>query len=135
MLPVLGPQATVHGLEAVEPLALARRPQQSVTVRLVLHQCGAVHQGLRRVPDDVGHRLLWVNPEQMLEDGKEWDLLGRVLHPVVHGVEHVKVRGEVHIMMRSLPGLVALLLLIKYVKLDFKVWVLASGLNVTEYLK
>ena len=135
MLPVFRPEAAIHGLEPVEALALAGRPQQPVAVRLVLHQGRPVHQGLRRVPDDVRHRLLRVDPEQVLEDGEEGDLLGRVLHSVVHRVEHVQVRGEIHIVWSALPSLVTLLLLLEHVELDLEVRVLGLGLNVPEDLQ
>ena len=135
MLPVLRPQASIHRLEPVEALALAGRPQKPVAVRLVLHQGRPVHQGLRRVPDDVRHRLLWVDPEQVLEDGEKGDLLRRVLHPVVHGVEHVEVGGEVHIVGCALARLVTLLLLIEHVELDLEVRVLGLSLYVPEDLQ
>ena len=130
MLPVLRPQASVHRLEPVEALALAGRPQKPVAVRLVLHKGRPVYQGLRRVPDDVRHRLLGVDPEQVLEDGEEGDLLRRVLHPVVHGVEHVQVGGQVHVMGGALARLVTLLLLVKHIQLDLQIRIFAFGLYI-----
>ena len=125
MFPVLGPQTPVHGLESVQRLVLTRSPQQTVTVRLGLHQRGPVDQRLRRVPDDVTHGLLGVNPQQVLEDGEEWYLLRRVLDPVVHGVEHVQVGGQVHVMGGALARLVTLLLLVKDIKLDLQIRIFA----------
>ena len=71
----------------------------------------------------------------MLEDGEKGDLLRRVLHPVVHGVEHVEVGGEVHIVGCALARLVTLLLLIEHVELDLEVRVLGLSLYVPEDLQ
>ena len=130
MFPVFRPQPPVHRLQSVQRLVLARGPQQPVAVRLGLHQRGAVDQGLGRVPDDVTHGLLRVDPQQVLEDGEEGDLLGRVLHPVVHGVEHVQVRGQVHVVRTALPSLVTLLLLVKHIQLDLQIRIFAFGLYI-----
>ena len=100
--------------------------QQSITVRLALHQGGAVHQGLRRVPDDVADRLLGVDTKEVLEDGEERDLLRCVLDPVVDGVEDVQVRGEINIVRPRSLGLVALPLLLEDVQLDPEVRVPAG---------
>ena len=135
MFPVFRPQPPVHRLQSVQRLVLARGPQQPVAVRLGLHQRGAVDQGLGRVPDDVTHGLLRVDPQQVLEDGEEGDLLGRVLHTVVHGVEHVQVGGEIHIVRRALASLVTLLLLLEHVELNLEVRVLGLGLDVPEDLQ
>lgn len=114
---------------------LARGAQQLRAVRLALHEGGAVHQGLRRVPDDVADRLLGVDPEQVLQDGEEGDLLRRVLHPVVHGVEDVQVAGEVDIVGPAGLRLVALLLLLEHVELHPQVGVLALRLDVAHDLQ
>lgn len=114
---------------------LAGRAQQLRAVRLALHEGGAVHQGLRRVPDDVADRLLGVDPEQVLQDGEEGDLLGRVLHPVVDGVEDVEVAGQVDIVGPAGLRLVTLLLLLEHVELHPQVGVLALGLDVANYLQ
>ena len=114
---------------------LAGSSQQSVTITLALHQSGSVHQGLRRVPDDVTDRLLGVDPEEVLQDGEEGDLLGRVLDPVVDGVEHVQVRGEVHIVRSPMPSLVTLTLLVKHIALDLEVGILALALDILQNLQ
>ena len=94
-----------------------------------------MHQGLRRVPDDVTDRLLGVDPEEVLQDGEEGDLLGRVLDPVVDGVEHVQVRGEVHIVRSPMPSLVTLTLLVKHIALDLEVGILALALDILQNLQ
>ena len=71
----------------------------------------------------------------MLEDGEEGDLLRCVLHPVVHGVEDVQVRGEVDIVRSGSLRLVALPLLLKYIQLDPEVWVPAARLDLTQYFQ
>ena len=114
---------------------LTGSPQQTVAVRLALHQGGSVHQRLRRVPDDVADRLLGVDAEEVLEDGEEGDLLRCVLHPVVHGVEDVQVRGEVDIVRPRSLGLVALSLLLEDVQLDPEVRVPAGGLDLPQYFQ
>jgi len=119
----------------VQRLVLTGSPQQSVAVRLALHQGGSVHQRLRRVPDDVADRLLGVDAEEVLEDGEEGDLLRCVLHPVVHGVEDVQVRGEVDIVRPRSLGLVALSLLLEDVQLDPEVRVPAGGLDLPQYFQ
>ena len=92
---------------------LTGSPQQSITVRLALHQSCSVHQGLRRVPDDVADRLLGVDTKEVLEDGEERDLLRCVLDPVVDGVEDIEVRGEIHIVRPRSLSLVTLPLLLE----------------------
>ena len=94
-----------------------------------------MHQRLRRVPDDVADRLLGVDAEEVLEDGEEGDLLRCVLHPVVHGVEDVQVRGEVDIVRPRSLGLVALSLLLEDVQLDPEVRVPAGGLDLPQYFQ
>ena len=46
----------------MQGLVLAGCAEEPVTVRLVLHEGGAVDQRLRRVPDNVADRLLRVDP-------------------------------------------------------------------------
>ena len=135
MFPVLCSQSSIHGLESVETLALAGSSQQTVTITLALHQSGSVHQRLRCVPDNVTDWLLGVDPEEVLQDGEEGDLLGSVLHPVEHGVEHVQVRREVHIMRSPVTSLVTLTLLIKHIALNFQIGVLAFALDILENLQ
>ena len=114
---------------------LTGSPQQSITVRLALHQRCSVHQGLRRVPDDVADRLLGVDTKEVLEDGEERDLLRCVLDPVVDGVENVQVRGEINIVRPRSLGLVTLPLLLEDVQLDPEVGVPAGGLDLPQYFQ
>ena len=114
---------------------LTGSPQQSVAVRLALHQGGSVHQRLRRVPDDVADRLLGVDAEEVLEDGEEGDLLRCVLHPVVDGVEDIQVRGKINIVRPRSLSLVTLPLLLEDVQLDPQVRVPAGGLDLPQYLQ
>ena len=109
--------------------------QQTVGVSLALHEGGPVHQGLRSVPYYVTHWLLRVDPEQMLQDGQEGNLLGRVLHPVVHGVKHIEVTRQVHIMRPSCLSLITFTLLLKNIQLHLQVRVLAACFQVTDYLQ
>ena len=101
-------------------------PQQTVAVRLALHQRGSVDQRLRRVPDDVTDRLLRVDTQEVLEDGEEGDLLRCVLHPVVDGVEDIQVRGEINIVRPRSLSLVTLSLLLEDVQLNPEVGVPAG---------
>lgn len=94
-----------------------------------------MHQSLRGVPYYVTHRLLWVDPQQVLENGEERDFLRSVLHPVVDGVKDVKVRGEVNVVRPVRLALVALLLLLEDVELDAQVRVFALGLDIPHDLK
>ena len=94
-----------------------------------------MHQGLRRVPDDVADRLLGVDTEEVLEDGEERDLLGSVLDPVVDGVENIQVGGEIDIVRPRSLGLVTLPLLLEDVQLDPEVGVPAGGLDLPQYFQ
>ena len=95
-----------------------------------------MHQSLRRVPDDVTDGLLGVNPEQVLEDGEEGDLLGRVVNSVVDCVEHVQVGGEVNIMSEATnTSLVTLTLLFKHIQLNLQIRVLTLGFDVLQNLQ
>jgi len=114
---------------------LAGSSQQPLGVRLGLHQGGAVHQRLRCVPYYVTHRLLWVYPEQVLENGEEGDFLRRILHPVVDGVKDVEVRRQVNVVGTVRLTLVALLLLLKDVKLDAQIGIFAFRLDVPHDLQ
>jgi len=114
---------------------LARGSKQTFGVGFRLHQCGSVHQSLRGVPYYITHRLLWVDPEQVLENGKERDFLRSVLHPVVDGVKDVKVGREVNVVGPVRLALVALLLLLEDVELDAQVRIFALGLDVSHDLK
>lgn len=69
----------VPDLELGERL-VRRRPQQPGRVAGVLQQRGAVQQLLRRVPDDVADGLLRVDPQEVLQDAQEGDLLRRLHH-------------------------------------------------------
>ena len=114
---------------------LTRGPQQPVRVILVLQEGGPVDKCLGRVPDDVADGLLRVDPEHVLKDGEEGNLLGRVLNPVVHGVEHVEGTREVDVVGPVRLRLVALPLLLEHVQLDGEVRVGAGGLELADNLQ
>lgn len=94
-----------------------------------------MHQGLRRVPDDVADRLLGVDTKEVLEDGEERDLLRCVLDPVVDGIENIQVGGEIHIVRPRSLGLVTLPLLLEDVQLDPEVGVPAGRLDLPQYFQ
>lgn len=53
-------------------------------------------QRFRRVPHHIGNGFLGIDPEQMLQNGQERDLLGCVHHLAQDGVENIQVRTQVH---------------------------------------
>jgi hypothetical protein len=85
-----------------------------------------VDQPLGSVPDQITHSLLGVDPQQMLEDAQEGDLLGRVEDVLEDGVEHVEVRVEVDPVRSLKVGLVRLLLLVKHIELYLEVTISTS---------
>lgn len=114
---------------------LARGPQQPLGVLLALHQGRAVHQRLRGVPYYITHWLFRIDPEQMLQDRQEGDLLRCVLHPHVHRGEHVQVARQVHVMRTCCLCLITFTLLLEHIKLDLEVWIFTATLQVSDYLQ
>ncbi len=68
---------------------MAGGPEQSVRVLFTFEECCSVHEAFGRVPNQVTDGFLRVNAEQVLQDVQERDLLGRVHHRLVDGVEDV----------------------------------------------
>ena len=95
--------------------------QEAGAVVLVFQQGGPVDQPLGRVPDHVTHSIFGINPEQVLEDAQERDLLRGVDDLLQDGVEHVQVGAEVNPVGPFNVGLVGLLLLVKDINLNDKI--------------
>ena len=79
-----------------------------------------MHQPLGGVPNKVADGLLGVNPQQVLQDAEEGDLLGCVGHLLEDRLKNVQVGVDIDPMGTLNLGLVAFSLLIEHVKLHLK---------------